>query len=268
VSDNARSGDRTLIILSPEQATKLREWFLPDRPGPLIGLHVLQTGHGSFLVDRWPDSRVALVETAGNYSLAGDPMALAPGDLRGRITGFLETPERFEPLVREAFPSLRVWERVIFELKERPSIDPPPGAAVRRLQPSDAAQVSGLRAGSSWIAKTWGGPTGLAESGHAWGAFVGGRLVSVACAFFVAERYEDIGVATEPEHRAVGLSVACAGALCEDVERRGRRPSWTTSPDNTASLRVAEKLGFELQRHDRLFVIGADIPRPARRAVG
>jgi RimJ/RimL family protein N-acetyltransferase len=257
-----------MILLSPEQAATLREWFLPDRPGPLIGLHVLQTGHGSFLVDRWPDPRAALVETAGNHSLVGDPTALTPADLRGRIAGFLQTPEPFEPLVREAFPDLALWERVIFELKGRPSLDPPPSVEVRRLQPGDAARVVGLPPKASWIANTWGGPAGLAESGHAWGAFVDRRLVSVACPFFVGERYEDIGVVTEPEHRGVGLSVACAGALCHDILRRGRRPTWTTSPDNTASLRVAEKLGFQLQRHDRLLVIGADIPQPARRPIG
>ena len=81
------------------------------------------------------------------------------------------------------------------------------------------------------------------------------------------ERYEDIGVVTLPEYRGAGLCVACAGALCRDIEGRGRRPTWTTSPDNTASLRVAEKLGFVLHRRDRLLIIGVKIPRPARRAI-
>jgi predicted GNAT family acetyltransferase len=117
---------------------------------------------------------------------------------------------------------------------------------------------------SFWIAKTWGGPAGLAASGAAWGAFVDGRLVSVACTFFMGERYEEIGVVTEPEHRGQGLSVACTRALCLAIFARGRRPSWTTSPDNTASVRVAEKLGFRLDRHDWLYVAGIPVPEPAR----
>jgi predicted GNAT family acetyltransferase len=80
----------------------------------------------------------------------------------------------------------------------------------------------------------------------------------------MGERYEDLGVVTEPEFRGRGLSVACAGALCEDIQSRGHWPSWTTSPDNTASIRVAEKLGFSLQRRDILYAIGVPIPEPAR----
>ena len=69
---------------------------------------------------------------------------------------------------------------------------------------------------------------------------------------------------TEAAYRGQGLSMACADALCQDIERRGRHASWSTSPDNRASIRVAEKLGFRFEREDRLYVIGLDIPMPAR----
>jgi predicted GNAT family acetyltransferase len=141
-------------------------------------------------------------------------------------------------------------------------------ARVRRLTAADGYQLWGLSAESRWIAKAWGGPAGLVASGAAWGAFLDGRLVSVACTFFMGERYEEIGVVTEPEQRGQGQSVACTRALCQEIFERGRRPSWTTSPDNVASVRVAEKLGFRLQRHDRLYVVGIAIPEPARRGGG
>jgi RimJ/RimL family protein N-acetyltransferase len=128
----------------------------------------------------------------------------------------------------------------------------------------DTYHLWGLSPAADWIAKTWGGPAGLAAGGYAWGAFADRRLVSVACTFFVGDQYEEIGVVTEPAFRGQGLSAACAGALCGDILARGRRSSWTTSPDNAASLRVAAKLGFTVQRHDRLFVVGARIPVPAR----
>jgi predicted GNAT family acetyltransferase len=67
---------------------------------------------------------------------------------------------------------------------------------------------------------------------------------------------------TEPGVRRLGLSTACAGPVCQDVRRRGRVPSWTTSPDNTASLGVAAKLGFTLQRRDRLLVVDVPVPVP------
>jgi RimJ/RimL family protein N-acetyltransferase len=231
----------------------------------LIGLHVIQTGNGGCWVDRWPDPRAVLTETAGNYSLAGEPEALEPADLVGRVTGGVEAPKRFAPLLKAAFPELVIWDRVILELQGSPRFSLPATALVRRLEAGDAHYLWGLSPASAWISKTWGGPGGLAASGYAWGAFVGGQLVSVANIFFLGEQYEELGVVTEPGFRGLGLSVACAGALCEDILSRGRRPSWTTSPDNIASLRVAEKLGFSVNRHDYLYMIGVKPPEPPRR---
>lgn len=254
-----------MIQLTPHQTATLKNWFLPDRPGPLVGLHVIHTGNGTCWVDRWPNPQVVLVETAGNYSMAGEPKALTSADLKSHISGFVEAPEPFVPLLRATFASVEVWDRVVIELPGKPHFSLPRDLLVRRLGPTDSTQLEGLSPETTWIGKTWGGPSGLAVSRYAWGAFAEGRLVSVACPFFVGERYEDLRVVTEPRYRGLGLSAACAGAVCLDVLDRGRQPSWTTSPDNLASLRVAEKLGFSIQRYDRLYVVGMDIPAPPRR---
>ncbi len=254
-----------MFQLTPDQTATLRDWFLTDRPGPLVGLHVIHTGNGSCFVDRWPDPRAVLVETAENYALTGVPAALQPVDLQPWIAGFVDAPEPFVPLLRTTFADVRVWDRVMLDLQQAPRFTPPRDHLVRRLGPADTEHLSGMCAEVTWIGKTWGGPAGLARSGYAWGAFAAGRLVSVACSFFVGARYEDLGVVTEPEFRGLGLSVACAGALCGDILDRGHWPSWTTSPDNTASLRVAEKLGFVVRRRDYLYVAGRSIPEAARR---
>ena len=254
-----------MILLTPNQTATLRDCFLPDRPGPLVGLHVIHTGNGACFVDRWPEPRAIITDTAGNYALAGDPDALQPDELQRRIAGFVDAPEPFVPLLRAAFTDVTVWERVILDLEARPSVAAPSGFLLRRLGAADAYHLWGLSPGSAWISKTWGGPPGLAASGYAWGAFSEARLVSVACPFFVGAGYKDLGVVTEPEFRGRGLSVACAGAVCGDILDRGRRPSWTTATDNLASLRVAEKLGFVHQRRDRLYVVGIPVPAPPRR---
>ena len=255
----------SLVPLGREQLATVRHLLPPERPGPMIAQHLLATGNGSCLADRWPAPRALLVETGGNWTLAGDPAALDPAALAGRVAGFVEAPAGFEPLLRAAVRELHDWPRVIFTL-EAPG-DPPPGhpgaAEVRRLGPGDARSLAGLGSETDWIASTWGGPEGLAASGTGWGAFSAGRLVAVSSPFFVGAAYEDLGVATEPGFRGLGLSTACAAAVCQDVRGRGRVPSWTTSPDNTASLRVAAKLGFGLQRHDRLLAADVPIPEPA-----
>jgi RimJ/RimL family protein N-acetyltransferase len=253
-----------LVALTREQLATLRHWFLPERPGPLIAQHVLGTGNGSCLADRWPGPRALVVETGGNYTLAGDPEALDPARLRGRVAGFVEAPAAFEPLLRATARELHEWPREILtqEGPGRPPPEPRGPHQVRRLGPGDAGSLARLGEESVWIADTWSGPEGLAASGTAWGGFAGRRLVAVACPFFVGSVYEDLGVATEPGFRRLGLSTACAAAVCRDVRRRGHVPSWTTSPDNTASLRVAAKLGFAPQRRDRLLVADVPIPLP------
>jgi GNAT superfamily N-acetyltransferase len=248
---------RGLVSVPAGQVAALRPWFVPERPGPLVWPHVANTGNGACLADRWPQPRAVLAEVAGNWSLAGDPDALELTGLRSVVAGFVEAPARFLPLLRAAFADLVEWDRLVFVLRGRP---PAPGGRVRRLRDGDAGLLGGLGEETAWVAKTWGGPAGLAASGTGWGAFAGGRLVSVACPFFVGERHEDVGVATEPRFRGAGLSTACAAAVCADTLERGRAPSWTTSPDNLASLRVAEKLGFELVRRDRLYVVGVPVP--------
>jgi RimJ/RimL family protein N-acetyltransferase len=243
-----------MLELSPARAATLADWFQPERPGPLVGAHRLATGCGQAWADRWPAPRALLVDVAGNYSLAGDPAALQPADLPP-LAGFVEAPAPFVPLLRAAFPDMIDWERIIYALPASAALAPRP-APVRRLGPADAAHLAGLSDEAEWVSKTWGGPAGLAASGYAWGAFVDGRLASVASPFFLGRQYEDIGVATEPGFRRRGLSAACAAALVADIRARGHTPSWSTSVDNPASQRVAETLGFVFHRRDWLYVIG------------
>ncbi|MDQ6669969.1 MAG: GNAT family N-acetyltransferase [Chloroflexota bacterium] len=255
-----------MFALTLEQSADLRDWFLPDRAGPLVGLHVLNSGHGTFYVDRWPGPRAVLVESGRNYALLGEPDVLAPGDLLARIViGSVDASEHFEPLLRAAFPAMTHWARVILELLTTPvRVGPRTGVIVRRLGPGDASDVAGLDPQLAWISSTWGGPIGLSASGYAWGAFATGRLVAAACSFFVGDHYEDIGVVTQPTHRRLGLSMACAAGLFDDIKTRGRLPSWTTATDNHMSLRVAEKLGFVVQRRNRLLIVGGPVPDSAQ----
>jgi hypothetical protein len=253
-----------MIEVEAAQREALRGWFKPERPGPLIGLHVLNTGHGRCFVDRWPEPRAVLAKTTDNFALRGDPAALSARDLRGVVRGFVEADASWRPVLREVDPRLIEWPRLVYALEKPPATDVRPrrprGALVRRLAAGDAGALAGLSEECIWVGKTWGGSRGLAESGMGWGAWLDGRLAAVACVFFVGDKYEDMGVATEPAYRGLGLSTACSAALGADIFRRGRRPSWNTSLDNVPSRRVAEKLGFRWVRDDCLFVVGIELP--------
>ena len=148
----------------------------------------------------------------------------------------------------------------MYELDGLRTIPTPIGVKIRKLQAVDAPALAGLSKESAWVTKTWGGAAGLADSGKAWGAFVQGNLVSVACTFFLGIQYEDLGIVTEPAYRGHGLSTACTAALVQDVLRQGKRVSWNTSTSNAASMRVAKKVGLRFSRYDQLFVTGVEIP--------
>ena len=259
-------GNNGLFEITLVQAAALRERFLPDEPGPLVAWHVLQTENGRFYTNQWPHPTVILAETAGNYALCGTAGDIAPADLHGLVRGFVAAERPFVPLLHAAFPELQVWQRVVLTLDHAPTDVVPNGYCVRQLTTADLPQIRQLSDETSWVAKTWGGLAGLAASGVGWGAFGrNGRLLSLANTFFLGHRYEDIGIATEPEARGLGLGSACAAAVCRAIQLRGRTPSWTTSPDNEASLRVAHKLGFRPHHTDQLYVINIPIPAAAQK---
>lgn len=97
-----------MFELAPKHISALKNWFVPDRIGSLVGSHVIQTRNGRCVVNHWPFPQVVLVEIAGNYMLLGEPSAVAPADLVLHIRGFVETSEAFVPLLRRAFPDLQV----------------------------------------------------------------------------------------------------------------------------------------------------------------
>lgn len=228
----------------------LRSWFGSPRPGPQVLEHVLRTGLGRIRADRWPDPGFLAVEPPGDIVLlTGTPPATV------RVTGLVEAAPEWAP----AFgPGTATWPRIIAELPDGVGVPEPPG--VRLLGRADAGLLAGLDPDDAWIHTTWGGAAGLADAGVARAVVVDGRAVSVAVPFHMGDRYEDIGVITDAAHRGRGYSTACAAALVADIRARGRRPSWSTSPDNTASLAVAARLGFVHHRDDVLYAVGVPIP--------
>jgi hypothetical protein len=118
-------------------------------------------------------------------------------------------------------------------------------AAVRLMTPEDVELVAAGPGGSVGAAY-WSVQALLAE-GCVAGAVVDGRLVARAHTSCQSPRYADVAVATAEESRGKGLATAAASLVCEQVQRSGRIPVWSTGGDNLASQRIAAKLGFVLQ---------------------
>jgi GNAT superfamily N-acetyltransferase len=238
------------MTVSEEARASLGAWFGPERPGPMIHQHGLRAGVGRVRVDRWPDPRAVIAELPGdNVALRGDPGAT---DLGG-LAGLVEAPPDWVPALLALAPDTRIVSRVIAELPDAARVAEPGGVVL--LGRSHGAALAALGPSIAWIHDTWGGAERLAAAGVARGAVVDGRVVAVAVPFYVSATYEDIGVVTEEEFRGRGLSTACAAALVADARARGRRPSWSTTPDNAASLAIAARLGFVHHRDDVLYAV-------------
>jgi len=76
------------------------------------------------------------------------------------------------------------------------------------------------------------------------GAVVAGELVAVAFTAARSVRYGEIGIVTQERHRGRGYAAAAAALVAENMTAAGLRVVWSTGVANTASRRVAAKLGL------------------------
>ncbi|MGW2748061.1 GNAT family N-acetyltransferase [Streptomyces sp. NPDC001450] len=251
-----------MIKISPPDPRALARWFPAHSPGPAtIGEHVLATGIGRWWGDRPVQPSAVAVSCAGHVVLRGSPEELTPELLAPLAGNRVEAPARFLPALGAAFDRLTPWERMIWTLQATPRAAMVPHAVtVRRLNPADADTVLELGSDASWLSASWGGPRGLAASGHAWAA-VGrtGQILSMACTYFRGTDYEDVAVYTVPDRRRHHLALACVTSLCADITSRGHTPSWNCSVHNRASRLLAWNAGFRLVREYVHYAAGSPL---------
>ncbi|MEV0173727.1 GNAT family N-acetyltransferase [Streptomyces sp. NPDC050803] len=260
-----------MIELSPGRLPALTRWFPAATPGPAaVGEHVLATGVGRWWADRADRPRAVAVSCAGHVVLRGAPDALTPEALAPLAGSRIEAPERFLPALGAAFDRLTPWERMIWTLQAEPQpATVPLGVTLRRLQPADTDALADLGPDASWLSASWGGPLGLASSGHGWAALSRkGRILAVACTYFRGSRYEDVAVFTVPDHRRHRLALACVTALCQDIAARDRVPGWNCSVLNRASRLLAWTAGFRLVREYVHYAVGGPAHRTPLSAAG
>ncbi|TJZ57547.1 GNAT family N-acetyltransferase [Streptomyces piniterrae] len=217
-----------MIELSADQLPALHRWFAAGPPAATaLAEHALVSGVGRWWADRAVDPRAIAVACADHLPLP--------------------------------------WERMAYVHRVPVSPPRPPlGVTVRRLTPEDAPALAALGPDTAWIHASWGGPAGLAGSGHGWAAFAHGRVLAPACTYFRGSGFEDVACVTAPEYRRRRLAPACVTALCKDIAARGHTPSWTCSRDDRPSRLLAWTAGFRLEHEYVHHFTG----RPARRVAG
>jgi hypothetical protein len=94
------------------------------------------------------------------------------------------------------------------------------------------------------IGAAYGSPEVLLAEGWVAGAVVEGALVARAHTSCQSATYADVAIATREHWQGQGLATAAASLVCQQVHQTGLTPIWSTTVDNHASRKVAQKLGF------------------------
>ena len=108
-----------------------------------------------------------------------------------------------------------------------------------------------------WIEDSWEEEKRFLKSGFGFCTMHGERIVSWCLADCVSGERCEIGIDSDPEYRRRGLASATVAAtvdLC--IERGLTEIGWHCLETNSGSQRVAEKVGFELERKYRAFSSG------------
>lgn len=84
----------------------------------------------------------------------------------------------------------------------------------------------------------------MLSNGMIAGTVIHNQLVSIAYATHVTEKYADVGIFTIPEYRNKGYSILVTTFLIQKLQAKNLIPVWSTDENNSASLKVAQKLGF------------------------
>ncbi len=115
----------------------------------------------------------------------------------------------------------------------------PNGAAVRRI---DLGLASDLR---RYIEVTWPSLEDFMARGLGYVLIAEGSPVCICSAAFVARGRVEIGIKTETAYRRRGFGLLTASAMVEACLTEGLEPHWECFWDNTPSVKLAERLGFE-----------------------
>lgn len=119
-----------------------------------------------------------------------------------------------------------------------------------RFMPIDKELLSDARYGNltevltevKWM---WPSFQRFFENGFGTAALKEDTIVCWCTAEYVSESRCGVGIETAGEHRGEGIASRTAARFIKSCQKRDITPYWECMADNTPSVRLAEKLGFE-----------------------
>jgi RimJ/RimL family protein N-acetyltransferase len=86
-----------------------------------------------------------------------------------------------------------------------------------------------------------------------------GEIASLCYSACVVNNLAEVDVVTQEEYRGMGLAVVAAQNFMSECMRRGITPTWDCFVNNTASMKLAVKLGFEKKQTYLLYSFNTPI---------
>jgi len=93
----------------------------------------------------------------------------------------------------------------------------------------------------------WPSVQAYLEHGFGFAAINETQVICACTAEYVSAGMCGIGIETATGYRGQGIATAVGGAFIHEAFTRGMKPYWESDSKNFPSIRVAEKLGLELQ---------------------
>ncbi len=103
--------------------------------------------------------------------------------------------------------------------------------------------VGHIRAEVEWM---WSSPARFAARGFGAAAVIADSIVCWCTAEYMSEHACGIGIETIPSYQNQGIATITAGHFVQECVRRSIIPHWECDSHNLGSIRVAEKVGFDL----------------------
>ncbi len=103
-----------------------------------------------------------------------------------------------------------------------------------------------LMSGSVIPMKFWDSAADFLRMGKGYTLLHHGKIASTAYSAFVHDEMLEIGIETMNEYRGLGYAEMVCSRLIDYCMEKNLTPVWSCRFENTASLKLAQKLGFEI----------------------
>jgi RimJ/RimL family protein N-acetyltransferase len=148
--------------------------------------------------------------------------------------------------VETILPDWQSERAVLHRLGDSPSLPVVADGMVRFLREDEVSSLTGL---ADEVAEELAVAAKLTQIAA---TIVDNKPVSFCYAGAITETLWDISIDTREEYRNRGFAGLCVAFLIDHFNRQGKRPVWGSLESNSASMKLAAKLGFVAV--DELFV--------------